>query len=159
MRKASNYWQGKKPSNGTRWAYTDKAVVLEDPDMVEAVFRLHRRYAKQWNDIELDTSRSLSEHTHQICGAQVIGGNHRFILHAHRENKEHWILEILYARGFSEWYPGWSFGKNALRSLDDIKSIHLHWSVGGREAFERWLKEEKEANQKNGEWTEYKSKR
>ena len=158
MKRAAKYWQGTKPSNGTRWVYTDNAEVLDDPQIVEDVFRMHRRYAKQWNDIELNVSRNLSEHTHEVCGAQVVGGNRRFILHAHQDNRAHWILEILYARGFSEWYPGWSFGKNALRSTNDIKSVHLHWSEGGREAFENWLKSEKITNQHNGEWTEYKSK-
>ena len=158
MKRASNYWQGIKPTNGTRWVYTDKAMVLDDPQLVEAVYRMHRRYAKQWNDIELDTSRSLSEHTHKVCGAQVVGGNRRFILHAHQENNEHWILEILFARGFSVWYPGWSFGKNSLRSTSDIKSIQLHWSQGGKEAFESWLKAERDTNQQNGEWNEYKAK-
>jgi hypothetical protein len=133
-------------------------MVITDPETVEAVFRMQRRYAKQWNDIELDRSRSLSEHTHEVCGAKVIGGDRRFTLHAQQDDKVNWILEVLFSRGFSEWYPGWSFGKNGFRSVGDIKGVHLHWSDGGKEAFSSWLTREKEVNQNNPEHTEYQSK-
>lgn len=157
MKRKSNYWQCAKPSSGTRWAYTEMATVIDDPNVIESVFRMHRRYAKQWNDIELDTNRSLSEHTHKVHGAQVVSGNRRFILHGQNGEKTHWILEVLLARGFAEWHPGWSFGKNPLRTISDIKSIHLHWSEGGKESFEEWLIEEREINSKNGECGEYRS--
>jgi len=38
----------------------------------ETIYRVYRRYVKQWNDIEMDTDRRLSEHTHEVCGAKVV---------------------------------------------------------------------------------------
>jgi len=118
---------------------------------------MYRRYVKQWNDIELDRSRCLSEHTHEICGAKIVGGNRKFILHWERNNHDHWILEVFFSRGFSEYYPGWSCGRNTLRNIKDIQSIRLHWSENGREKFDNWLNTEKSVNQNNGEWDEYKT--
>jgi hypothetical protein len=158
MKRGSSYWIGTRPTGGERWAYTTFGTVIDDPKMKEAVLRMHRRYAKQWNDIELDRSRCLSEHTHEILGAQVVGGSRRFILHAEEENKNHWILEIMYARGFSEFHPGWSFGKNPLRSIDDMRSLHLHWSDEGRSKFEEWIEAERVANEHKGEEVEYVAK-
>ncbi len=158
MSRASMYWIGKKPTDGKRWAYTNSATVLNDSAQIEAVFRMYRRYVKQSNDIELDHARSLSEHTHEVCGAKVVGANRKFILHAYAKDKGHWILEILFARGFSQFYPGWSTGKNTLRSVADIKGVYLHWSHEGKAAFEQWLLAEQEANGASGEWDEYKSK-
>jgi hypothetical protein len=132
-------------------------MVVSDPAQRDAIFRMQRRYVKQWNEIELDRSRSLSEHTHEVFGAQVVGANRRFILHAQVESA-HWILEVMYARGFSEFHPGWSFGKNPFRSVEDMRSIHLHWSENGRILFEQWLVAERTANESNGEATEYVSR-
>lgn len=140
----SNYWLGKRPWNGHRWVYTEAAEVLESPQYKEAVFHMHRRYIKQWNDIELDQARCLSEHTHRVHGAQVVGSHRRFILHA-EESDMHWILEVLFDRRFSEFHRGLSFGKNAMRCADDIHSLHLHWRGAGRERFEAWLEEERAA--------------
>lgn len=158
MSRASTYWIGKKPTNGKRWTYTNSATVLNDPAQIEAVFWMYRRYVKQWNDIELDLSRSFSEHTHEVCGAKVVGANRTFILHAYTEDRGHWILEIHFARGFSQFYPGRSTGKNSLRSVADMSGIYLHWSQEGRAAFEQWLVAEQKANGACGEWDEYKSR-
>lgn len=154
MKQQSTQWLGRKPAKATSWACADTAMVLDDPAHRDAIFRMYRRYVKQWNDIELDPIRRAA-HTHDICGAQVRGGDRRFILQAHQENKDHWILEIHFARTFSEWYPKWSFGKNTLRSRSDIKKIHLHWSNRGKELFEAWLSKERKENQLKGEWTDY----
>ena len=157
MTRKSAYWIGKRPWDGKRWAYTNAATVLDDASQKEAIFRMYRRYVKQWNDIELDEDRSLSEHTHEVCGAKVVGGNRRFILHVQNNNQDTWILEVHFARGFSEFYPGLSTGRNTMRSPADIRSIHLHWSQAGNEVFREWLKIEKETNEAKGEWTEYKA--
>lgn len=155
MRSANSYWVGKKPPGGKRWAYTAHGEVLEDAATRDALFRMYRRYVKQWNDIELDRGRSLSEHTHQVFGAQAVGANRRFVLHARPDSDSHWILEMMFARGFSEFYPGASCGRNTMRSPADIRSIHLHWSEGARGAFDRWITDERTTNSKNGEWEEY----
>ncbi len=158
MKRGSSYWVGTRPSSGKQWAYTTNGTVIADSGTKEAIFRMQRRYAKQWNDIELDRSRSLSEHTHEILGAQIVGGGRSFTLHAQEENKNHWILEIFYARGFSNFHPGASFGKNPFRSIGDMRSTHLHWSDDGRLKFEEWLLAESAANQHKGEAVEYLSK-
>jgi len=158
MKRGSSYWVGMRPTGGKRWAYATSGTVIDDPKLKEAIFRMHRRYTKQWNDIELDRSRSLSEHTHEVLGAKVVGGNRRFILHAQEDNMNHWILEVFYSRGFSEFHPGWSCGKNPFRSIDDMRSIHLHWSDEGKVKFEEWVEAERLANQHMGEATEYLSK-
>lgn len=150
----ANYWTGKRPWNGHRWTYTHSAEVLDSHEYKEAVFRMYRRYVKQWNDIELDHSRCLSEHTHQVHGAQVVGSHRRFILHA-QESDMHWILEVLFARRFLEFQRGASFGRNAMRSVDDIHSLHLHWRGSGRSRFDAWLEEECRSNLEHGEAHEY----
>jgi hypothetical protein len=155
MSRSKSYWVGAKPSGGERWAYTEHAEVLDDPVVEEALFRMYRRYVKQLNDIELDRRRSLSEHTHQVLGAQVVGANRRFVLHARPDTETHWILEIMFARGFREFYPGMSFGRNTMRSVSDMRSVHLHWSGAARQAFDRWLEEERTTNAEKGEWEEY----
>lgn len=157
MTKRTPYWIGKRPSSGKRWAYTTSAEILNPDQYHEALLGMYRRYVKQWNDIELDRNRSLSEHTHEIHEAKVVGGWGRcFILHWH-SGETHWILEIYYSKGFSEFYPGWSCARNPFRSNDDIRSAHLHWNSGGREEFDRWLEKEKESNKRNGEWDEYRA--
>lgn len=131
-------------------------MILDEAKYHIALFEMHCRYIKQWNDIELNRNRCLSEHTHEVHGAKIVGGDgHCFILHWHNIDNDHWILEINYAQGFSEFYPGWSCGRNPFRSLKDIRSAHIHWSGNGREEFDRWLIFEKEANKNNGEWDEY----
>jgi len=158
MAAKSAYWLCPRPSDGKHWAYTTSATILTGDEEKQAIYSLYRRYVKQWNDIELDTDRCLSEHTHEVCGAKVVGSaNRRFILHWQRGNQDHWILEVFFARGFREYYPGLSCGRNTLRSTKDIRSIRLHWSENGREEFNRWLATEKAENQNKGEWSEYKA--
>ena len=126
MRKNSKYWIGTKPSDGCRWTYTDHATVIDDPALVQNVFHMYRRYVKQWNDIELDRNRSLQEHTHEVCGARVVGANRMFVLHDDTQPQSDWILEVKFARGYSPYHPGWSFGKNPFRSTADMTNIRLH---------------------------------
>ncbi|WP_117146029.1 hypothetical protein [Pseudomonas coronafaciens] len=151
------YWIGPRPSDGKSWAYTTMATVLTDDEEKEAVYRMYQRYVKQWNDIELNNDKCISEHMHEICGAKVVGSNRRFTLHWYGGSEVHWILEVLFARGFKEHYPGLSCGRNALRSIKDIRAIRLHWSENGREEFSRWCAAEHVANHDNGEWSEYKA--
>lgn len=156
MQNKSGYWIGTRPSDGKQWTYTTSATVLSGDGDKEAIFRMYRRYVKQWNDVELDINRPLSEHTHTICGAQVIGSaNRRFILHWDNRDQDHWILEIFFARGFREFHPSFSCGRNPLRTYKDIRSIRLHWSGNGRQEFARWIEAERLENQSKGEWTEY----
>lgn len=158
MKRRPTYWVGPAPAGVKRWAYTTSGAVIDDPEQREAIFRMHRRYVKQWNDIELDHSRSLSEHTHEVLGAQVVNGGRRFILHGYQE-PSHWILEILYARGFSEFHPDWSCGKNPFRTTEDMRHTVLHWSDDGRTTFEQWMEAEKLANHAKGEASEYVTRR
>lgn len=156
MTTKKSYWVGKKPSNSKRWASATSAEILEPAQYAENLLQMQRRYVKQWNDIELNLDRSLAEHTHEVHGATIVGGpGNKFILSFHN-NTGLWILEINYARGFNEWHPGWSCGRNPFRNTDDIRSIHLHWAKAGREMFDEWLSGEKIANAQNGEWDEYK---
>ncbi|EGV28314.1 hypothetical protein ThidrDRAFT_3847 [Thiorhodococcus drewsii AZ1] len=158
MSKSEPYWLGKRPLDGKRWAYTTSAVVLDAGDYHEKLFRMFRRYTKQWNDIELNMDRDLSEHTHEIHGAHIVGGAGRnFTLHWHNDKEDHWILEIHYARGFSEYYPELSCARNPFRSVDDIRSAHLHSKGNGQDKFEKWLELEEKENKENGEWDEYKA--
>ncbi|MBT12504.1 MAG: hypothetical protein CMI02_10780 [Oceanospirillaceae bacterium] len=158
MSRKPPYWIGKRPSDSKRWAGMTSATILEGETEIEAVYRLYRRYVKQWNDIELDTNRSLDEHTHEICGAKVVaGGQRRFILSHQSGGQDEWILEVCFSRGFKPYYPGMSCGLNPLRSPDDIRSIRLHWNKAGDQAFRRWLESEQGQNKENGEWTEYRA--
>lgn len=157
MNKKQPYWLTEKPSDAKRWEGCDLGAVLENDDYRERLFRLYRRYVKQWNDIELDHSRSLADHTHQICGAKVVGSTNMFILQGSQNGTEDWTLEIVYARGFKQFYPGMSTGRNTMRSPENIKSIRLHWKDAGRDAFNAWLNQEAQINSDKGEWDEYKS--
>ena len=157
MGKRTPYWITDKPSDAKRWEGCELGAVLDNKEFRDQLFKVHRRYAKQWNDIELDDNRSLAEHTHQICGAKVIGSSNRFILRGGANRDENWILEVAYARGFKQYYPGLSTGLNAMRSAEDIRSIRLHWRERGREAFDTWLAHEHASNSANGEWMEYRS--
>lgn len=158
MPRKSPYWIGKRPSDSKRWAGMTSATILEGDAFREAIFSLQRRYVKKWNDVELDTDRSLDEHTHEICGAKVVGGGQRrFILSHQGGGQSQWILEVCYSRGFKEYYPGMSCGRNPLRSTDDIRSIRLHWNEDGDQAFQQWLEKERYENENNGEWSVYKA--
>jgi hypothetical protein len=155
MTKRVTYWIGARPRDGRAWAYTEHGRALDDESVKESVFHMYRRYVKQWNDVELDRSRSLQEHTQIVCGASVGFDHHRAVFHWQGQDDTHWILEILFAGRFSEFMSGWSHGRNPLRTLKDIKSLHLHWSKEGDSAFNNWLIQEKLENANKGEWTEY----
>lgn len=156
MRKTTSYWIGAKPADGKRWASTEHATVENDDFIRESIFRMYRRYVKQWNDIELDYSRSLQEHSHEVCGAKVVGANRMFVLHDETQNNESWILEVKFARGFSPFHPGLSCGKNPFRTVADIANIRLHWKGSGHQAFRAWLERERSENLHKVECTEYK---
>ncbi|MBM5572443.1 MULTISPECIES: hypothetical protein [Deefgea] len=157
MASKSTYWIGSRPSDGKGWTYTTSAIELICDEEREAIYRMYRRYVKQWNDIELNNDISLSEHTHEICGAKIVGSaNRRFILHWQGNEQVHWILEVFFSRGFKQYYPGFSCALNTLRSTEDIRSIRLHWSLNGKEEFNSWLLKERAVNQDKEEWNEYK---
>ena len=151
------YWIGKRPSDAKRWQGAEAGEVLDVESYGDSLFRMYRRYAKQWNDIELDHSRDLSEHTHLVCSARVVGSTGKFTLHNDISRDDGWILEVKFRRGLSQFYPGWSTGLNALRSKDDISQARLHWRGNGRNAFDAWLTVEREENEAHGEWTEYRA--
>ncbi len=117
---------------------------------------MYRRYVKQWNDVELDDARNFDESPQEICGANVTSDFKRFVVLGRTQNGEEWILEIWFARGFQRFYPGASCARNTLRSTSDIKSLHLHFSPGGQQAFTDWLQHEQKINQGKGEWDQYK---
>jgi len=73
------YWIGPRPSEGKRWAYTTAATVLTGDDEKEAIYHMYRRYVKQWNDIELDNDRCLSDGSSPSQQAQLCC-NYRFLL-------------------------------------------------------------------------------
>lgn len=151
------YWVGEPPSTAKRWQGFESGAVLDLGAYGERLFRLYRRYVKQWNEIELDHSRSLAEHTHQVCGAGVVGSSDKFILLFSEERDHGWLLEFPFARGFKKYHPGASTGLNSLRSVADIKHPLIHWRGNGREQFDQWLVREESENQAKGEWTEYKA--
>ncbi|KQW64893.1 hypothetical protein [Variovorax sp. Root411] len=141
MNEANGYWIGGQPLDGDQWSYTDFGTVLDDAQTRQTLFRMYERYVRQWNDIELDHSRNLSEHTHQVHGAKVLAGDGRFVLHGRPNSRSHWILEIVFSGGFRVFHRC-DLGRNTLRSTADMQSIHLHWSGCGREGFEHWMGKE-----------------
>lgn len=151
------YWFGPRPSDGKRWQGAESAIVLDLEEYGESLFRMYRRYATQWNEIELNQARELSEHTFRVCGAQVVGSSGRFILTFNVDRQTGWILELAFRSGFHQYYPGLSTGLNALRSVADIRRAALHWRGSGRDAFNTWLKQERTENSATAEWTEYKT--
>lgn len=157
MARKPNYWIVPYPSGTKRWQGATSGTSLAMEKYRGQLFHLYRRYAKQWNDIELDQSRRLSEHTHRICDAHVVGSGKQFVLTWNLDRDTGWILEISFVRGFRQFYPGWSTGLNTLRSESDVKSAVLHWRGHGREAFDQWLVREHTENASKGEWAEYKA--
>lgn len=141
MRESAGYWIGTQPLDADRWSCAERAMVLNNLATRQALFGMHGRYVRQWNDVERDPQRSLFEHTHRVHGAKVIRADGRFVLHGQADRHTHWVLEILFRHGFREFYP-WTLEHNAMRTPADMRSVLLHWSGGGREAFERWLDEE-----------------
>ena len=156
MSRKSNYWIDNQPPGTSRWQVAEHGTALESSTYHASIFKLYRRYVKQWNDIELDTSRSLSEHTHRVCGAHVVGSSGKFILSLDINRETGWILEVVFVRNFRQYHPGLSCGLNALRSIADIKRVVLHWRGVGKQAFETWLVQESKENDSLGEWSEYK---
>jgi len=151
------YWRGKRPSDARRWQGADTGEILSLAKYSEPLFHMYRGYAKQWNEIELDEARNLSEQTHRVNGARVVGAHEKFVLHCDISREDGWILEMKFARGFRRYYPGWSCGLNALRKKADIQRAILHWRGDGRAAFDAWLVQERAENEARGEWTEYRS--
>ncbi len=100
------YWLGPRPSGAARWQGATSGSVLDAAEYEEALYKLYRRYAKQWNDIELDKFRPLSEHTHEICDARVVGSQGMFVLHMNDDRETGWVLEVSFGRGFKQYYPG-----------------------------------------------------
>lgn len=135
------YWIGEQPLDGERWSYAEFGTVLNDVATRQTLFGMYGRYVRRWNDIELDPKRSLFEHTHQVHGARVLAADGRFVLHGRPDRHSHWVLEILFRRGFREFYP-WTLERNAMRLPVDMRSVHLHWCGNGREAFARWMEKE-----------------
>ncbi len=150
----SSYWQGTPPSDAKRWQGADSGEILADR-YTESLFRMYRRYVRRWNEIELDKARSLSEHTHEVFGARVIGAQRMFVLHCDINRDDGWILEMRFARGFQEFHPGWSCGRNALRTTTDILRSVLHWRGKGRAGFDDWLARDALEHGPLQEWTEY----
>jgi len=157
MATKQNYWFGPYPSTSKGWQGAEHGIILDLSLYGERLFRLYRRYAKQWNDIELDVTRSLAEHTHRICGAHVVGSSGGFILTHNTDRENGWILDVDFVRSFRQYYPGRSTGLNALRTIGDIKRVALHWRGNGRESFEQWMNQEMKENGAKDEWNEYKS--
>lgn len=116
---------------------------------------MYRRFVKQWNDVELHPTRSSGESPQEICGAKMTSDPMRFILQGRTEAGSEWILEVWYARRFRSWYQGASCARNTMRTMNDIESLHLHFSPGGEQAFMSWLQYEQELNRAKGEWEEY----
>ena len=151
-----SYWRGKRPSDAKRLQGADSGEVLSIATYAEPLFHMYRGYAKQWNEIELDETRNLSEHTHRVSGARVVGAQGEFILHMDINREDGWILEVKFVPGFQVYYPRLSCGLNALRKRADIQRVVLHWRGAGRTAFDSWLVQERAENAPRGEWTEYK---
>jgi hypothetical protein len=138
-----SYWVGKRPHDGKAWQYTTSATVLELDKYREPIFKAIVEYIRHWNLIEFDRTRELSDHIQLINGAEVIGstfGRYRFIM-VSRNTVDNWIVEVSFRRGFNPWSNGKSCGRPEPKSVDDISSICLHWSDGGRDAFDRWVGE------------------
>lgn len=157
MTRKLNYWIGPKPSSGKGWQNAEHGTILEPSTYGDQFFRLYRRYVKQWNDIELDVSRGLNEHTHSVCGAKVVSASGRFILEHNSNRETGWILELKFSRGFRQFYPGLSTGLNAFRTINDLQKITFHWRGEGESSFWQWLVLELQENGSKGEWNEYKS--
>jgi len=133
MNETDAYWTGGQPPDGDRWSCADFGAVLDDAETRLALFRMYGRYVRRWNDIEPGI--------HQVHGAKVLAADGRFVLHGRPDSRSHWILEIVFARGFRVFHPC-SMGRNAMRSTADMRSVHLHWSGSGRQAFGHWMSAE-----------------
>lgn len=146
MRAKKPYWIGTKPPDGRRWGSAEHACIISDQRTIDALRSMHNRYVQAWNDIELDPQRSLSEHSHKVFGADVVGVDRMFVLVSRSEAYGEWMLEVKYTRDFSPFHPGLSCGKNPLRSNADIVNVRLHWQGDGQLKFNHWLASEAETN-------------
>ena len=149
------YWIDGRPSSGKRWQGAEHAKIINEEKVADAIFRMQRRFVKQWNDVELDRERDLSDQSQEISGATVLGVGDRFVVHMRNGRDSLWVLEAWYGRGFKPYYPGWSYGRNPFRFREDMKSIYLHFAGSGEEGFSSWLALESQ-NDGSAEWAEYK---
>lgn len=145
------YWQGPTPSGVKRWQGATQATIVDLDVYGEDLLRMYRRYVKEWNEIELDNSRQLAEHTHHVGAARVVGSSGRFILTSAIDRETGWILEIEFGRGFKQYFPGLSCGLNSPRSAKDLKRVTLHWRGAGEAAFGEWLKNRSDKNSDDSE--------
>lgn len=147
---SAKYWIGTRPSKACRWSDAEHGTEINDPDLLERIRQMHSRYVKTWNDVELDMARHLSEHLENFHGAVYYGGyldGPVLGMTFSEGDRFGWRLEIKHTRSFRAYHPGWSFGKNPLRSLADMKSVRLHWAGDGDDRFLAWLDSEREAHQ------------
>lgn len=149
------YWIDGRPSSGKRWQGAEHAKIINAECVVDAIFRMQRRFVKQWNDVEFDRDRDFSEQSQEISGATVLGLVDRFVVHMRNDRDSLWVLEARHGRGFKPFYPGLSCGRNPFRSWDDMKIIYLHYAGSGEEAFSSWLAIESK-NNGSAEWDKYK---
>ena len=150
--KKSSYWVGVIPSGVNCQEGLSQAMQITEPTTLDAVFRLYRRHAKHYNDIELDRSSDISKQQY-YCNATVLTVNERFVVASRDESGYHWILEVTFRRGFSSFDSEKIL--NTLRSVCDIKGLYLHYNTGGPNMFEEWLLKEKQESHGKGEWVKY----
>ena len=134
------YWLGKRPYDGKKWVYTTSGIVINNRNMKKIAFDLYQLYVTQWNNIEGDLSRCLSEHTHQLGTAKVIEDFDRFILKDHNDNNDCWILEICFFKNFERYKAGLSCCLKPLSTIKNIRNVVLHWSDNGHLKFKNWCK-------------------
>ena len=148
------YWIDGRPPSGKRWQGAEYARIINEESVFGAIFRMQRRFVKQWNDVELDRERDFSEQSQVISGATVLSLADRFVVHMRNGREGLWVLEVRYVRGFKHYYPGLSCARNPFRSRDDMKSIYLHFAGSGEEEFSSWLAIESQ-NDGSAEWDAY----
>lgn len=141
MNETDAYWTGERPRDAIEWSCSDSGTVLDDAATRHALFRMYARYVRRWNEIELDASRNLFEHTYEVNGAKVLPADGRFVLAGRSSFHAQWVMELIFSRGFRVFHPG-NLGRSPMRCDADIRSVHLHWSGSGRDAFEQWMRSE-----------------
>ena len=134
------YWLGKRPYDGKKWIYTTSATVINNSKMRQIAFELYQLYVAQWNDIEGDLSRCLSEHTHKLGSAKVLSRFDHFILMDHNNNNDYWVFEICLSKKFEPYKSGLSCCMRPLNSIKNIRNVVLHWSDNGHLGFRNWCK-------------------
>ena len=131
----NNYWKCQAPLNSQKWPDTTSATVIKDLEIKNSIFDMYCRYVTSWNDAELN----FTYHDYTIYGANVGGGESRFILHYHEDDKNHWRLVIFFSNNFLKYCSVHSCLYNTLKTTEDINSLHLHWTGTGRVKFKQWL--------------------